>query len=580
MNILFIVAGSAIIFIVAYLTYGKFLAQKVFGLDDGKKTPAVEVNDGLDYVPAKKNMLLGQHFSAIAAAGPINGPIIAGVMFGWAPALLWIIVGSIFIGGVHDMGALVASVRHKARSITDVIRVNVGKRAWIIFMLFIWITLVYIIVAFTDLTAGSFVGMVTLENGEKVLGGSIAASSLLYLLLPIVMGLLMKFAHLKEKWALCIFLPLVAVAIWAGKFMPIDLPGIDPANTAVMAKAWSVVILLYCVVASVVPMWALLQPRGALGGYFLYAALIAGAIGVIFGGYPISYPAFTKISMDGGLGSGFWFPMFPLLFVTVACGACSGFHSLVSSGTTSKQIERESDAKPIGYGAMLLEGMVAVVSLACVMIVAQGDPLTAKAPNFIYASGIGKFLSLIGFSPAFGVSFGLLAFTTFVYDTLDVCTRLGRYIFEELTGLRNWVGRMLGTLLTAGLPIFFIFQTMTDAKGNPIPAWKTFWNTFGASNQLLAALALIGVTVWLLKTSKHKKAWIVSFVPAVFMFLISNWSLLDSINRAWIVRQPGIHPAIPIVAIILVILSVMLAIETVVALATKQGGETLDPAAA
>jgi carbon starvation protein len=573
MNILFVVAGSAVIFVLAYLTYGKFLAKKVFALDDGRKTPSVEVNDGLDYVPAKKNMLLGQHFSAIAAAGPINGPILAGVMFGWAPALFWIIVGSIFIGGVHDMGSLIASVRHKARSITDVIRTNVSNRAWIVFMLFIWITLVYIIVAFTDLTAGSFVGLVTLESGEKVGGGAIASSSILYLILPVIMGFLMKFAKLKEKWALLIFLPLVAVAIWVGKYIPISLPAWLAPTDASAIKAWGVIILLYCVVASVVPVWALLQPRGALGGYFLYAALIAAAIGVIFGGYPIQYPAFTKLSMDaGGLGAGFWFPMMPLLFITIACGACSGFHSLVSSGTTSKQIEKESDAKPIGYGAMLLEGMVAVVSLACVMIVAKGDPLVNKAPNFVYAAGIGRFLSLIGLSPAFGISFGLMAFTTFVYDTLDVCTRLGRYIFEELTGLRNKVGRALGTLLTAGVPIIFLFQTMTDAKGNPIPAWKTFWNTFGASNQLLAALALIGVTVWLVKTAKNKRVWLVAFIPAVFMFVMSNWSLLDSVNKAWILKTPGIHPAIPIVAIILVVLSVLVAVETIIALATRKGG--------
>ncbi len=570
MNVLFIVAGCGILFVIAYLTYGKFLAKKVFNLDDSRPTPAVEMNDGLDYVPAKKNMLLGQHFSAIAAAGPINGPILAGTLFGWLPALFWIVIGSIFIGGVHDMGSLIASVRNKARSITDVIRANVSKRAWIVFMIFIWITLVYIIVAFTDLVAGSFVGQVKLENDQVVRGGGIAASSLLYLMLPVIMGLLMKFAKLKENWALVIFLPLVAVSIWVGQYIPINLPGIDPANVALGQKVWGIIILVYCVVASVVPVWALLQPRGALGGYLLYGALITAAIGLVFGGYPVQFPAFTK---DPGMGSGFWFPMLPLLFITIACGACSGFHSLVSSGTTSKQLSKESEAKPIGYGAMLLEGMVAIVALSCVMIVAKDDPLASKAPNFIYASGIGKFLSLIGVNPALGISFGLLAFTTFVYDTLDVCTRLGRYIFEELTGLRNWIGRALGTLLTAGVPVLFLFQTMTDAKGNPIPAWKTFWNTFGASNQLLAALALIGVTVWLVRTAKNKKAWIVAFVPALFMFCMSNWSLLDSINKAWMLKTPGIHPAIPVVALILVALSVMVAVETIIALITRKGSE-------
>jgi carbon starvation protein len=572
MSILLVVAGSAIVFILAYLTYGKYLSRRVFGLDDSKTTPAVEVNDGNDFVPAKKGMLLGQHFSAIAAAGPINGPILAGAMFGWAPALFWIIVGSIFIGGVHDMGSLVASIRNKARSITDVIRVNVSKRAWILFMIFIWITLIYIIVAFTDLTAGSFVGAVTLENGDKVQGGAIAASSLLYLLLPVAMGLLMRYAKLPEKWALCIFLPLVAVAIWAGRYMPINLPGIDPSNLVAGQKAWSVIILVYCLIASVVPVWALLQPRGALGGYFLYAALITAAIGVIFGGYKVEYPAFTRLSAEG---SGFWFPMFPLIFITIACGACSGFHSLVSSGTTSKQLQKESDAKPVAYGAMLLEGMVAVVSLACIMIVPKDSSLAKAAPNFIYASGIGRFLQLIGIDPTFGISFGLLAFTTFVYDTLDVCTRLGRYIFEELTGWKTWAGRLVGTLLTAAVPLVFIFQTM-EINGKPVTAWRAFWNTFGASNQLLAALALIGVTVWLLKTAKHKRVWLVAFIPAVFMFVMSNWSLISSIVDKWGKGSAAIHPAVPWVSLILVVLSVLVAIETVVALASHKKGVAVE----
>jgi carbon starvation protein len=312
-----------------------------------------------------------------------------------------------------------------------------------------------------------------------------------------------------------------------------------------------------------VPMWALLQPRGALGGYFLYVALIAAAIGVMFGGYTVQYPAFTKpVGSDG-----FWFPMFPLLFITIACGACSGFHALVSSGTTCKQLEKDSDAKPIGYGAMLLEGLVAVVSLACVMILAKSSPLVAKAPNFIYASGIGSFLELIGIPAVYGISFGLLAFTTFVYDTLDVCTRLGRYIIEEMTGWKNWMGKFFGTLLTAGVPVYFIFYTITDAKGVPIPAWRVFWNTFGASNQLLAALALIGVTVWLLKTGKSAKYWLVSFIPAVLMFLMSNWALTVAVYDGWVLGKG--HPAIPFVSVILIVLSIMVAVETTAAMLKK-----------
>lgn len=557
MNVLFVVIGAGILLLFAYYSYGRFLSKKVFQLDDSKITPSVEINDGSDYVPAKKGMLLGQHFSAIAAAGPINGPILASVMFGWVPALLWVLVGSVFIGGIHDMGSLVASIRHKANSITEVIRINVSNRAWILFMVFVWISLVYVIIAFTDITASSFVGMVTLESGATVTGGAIASSSIMYLILPIIMGLLMRYTKLSENKALLIFLPLVGVAIWAGQLLPVNLPISDLATAQ---KAWGIIILVYCLIASVLPMWLLLQPRGAIGGYFLYASLIVAAIGLIFGGYSINYPAFVNIDPNGSLTSSFWFPMFPVLFITIACGACSGFHALVSSGTTCKQLEKESDAKPIGYGAMLLEGMVAVVSIACVMILSKDSQMITKAPNFIYASGIGRFMELVGISATFGITFGLMAFTTFVYDTLDVCTRLGRYIVEELTGLKNWYGTVLGTLLSAGIPVFFIFQTMTDAKGNHVPAWKIFWSTFGASNQLLAALALIGITIWLLNTRKNSKVWLASFIPAVLMFVMSNWALMIDVHKGWVLGKG--HPSVPWISLVLIILSVLVAIET------------------
>jgi carbon starvation protein len=200
------------------------------------------------------------------------------------------------------------------------------------------------------------------------------------------------------------------------------------------------------------------------------------------------------------------------------------------------------------------------------MIVAKDDPLVSKAPNFIYASGIGRFLELIHIPAAFGISFGLMAFTTFVYDTLDVCTRLGRYIIEELTGIKNLGGRLAGTILTSGVPLFFIFQTMTDGNGNPIPAWRTFWNVFGASNQVLAALALVGVSVWLMNTRRGSKAWMAAFFPAVFMFVISDWSLVQSVIGKWVVGNPAIHPSVPFVAVILIALSAWVAVETALAM--------------
>lgn len=568
MSILVIVAGASLILWIAYRTYGAFLARTVFRLDDSRTTPAVEKADGNDYVAADASFLAGQHFSAIAAAGPITGPILAGTLFGWAPALIWILLGSVFIGGVHDMGALIASVRHKARSISDVVRQNVSTRAHILFMLFIWITLVYVIVAFTDITAGSFVGVITLDNGAKLPGGAIATSSLLYLALPVVMGLFLRFTRMKLWVATLIFLPLVGVAIWLGQFIPLSLDTIFGLHPADAAKIWDVFILGYCLVAAMLPMWMLLQPRGHLGGYFLYAALIAAAIGVVFGGFTIQYPPF----LAGGENMGaFFFPMFPFLFITVACGACSGFHALVGSGTTSKQLKRESDARPVGYGMMLLEGLVAVVSLACLMILAPDNPLAKKAPNLIYASGIGSFLQLLGIPAALGVSFGLMAFTTFVYDTLDVCTRLGRYIIEELTGWKGTAGKLFSTILTAGVPLYFVMQTMTDARGAPIAAWRVFWNTFGASNQLLAGLALVGVTVWLINSRPGTRIWLVSFIPAVWMFGMSNWALVSSIVDPWILGKPAAHPAIPVVSVVLIVLAGLMAVETALAIVRKSG---------
>lgn len=563
MSILFIVLGCSVIFLVGYLTYGKFLANKVFQLDDSRETPACTMEDGVDYVPADAKYLAGQHFSAIAAAGPIVGPIVAGTLFGWVPALIWVLLGSIFVGGVHDMGAIVASIRHKARSITEVVRENVSQRAFLLFMVFIWITLVYIIVAFTDITARSFVGVITLEDGTKLAGGALATSSIIYIILPIIMGLLLKFTRMNLWVATAIFLPLVGVAVWIGPYIPLSLDTMLSMTPNDASKIWAALILVYCLVCAVLPIWMLLQPRGHLGGFFLYASLAAAAIGVIFGGYTVKYPAFVKNYDDLGA---FFFPMFPILIITVACGACSGFHSLVGSGTTCKQLKKESDARPIGYGMMLVEGLVAVISLACLMILLPSDPLAKKAPNFIYASGIGSFLGLIGISPALGISFGLMAFTTFVYDTLDICTRLGRYIIEELTGLKGMIGKTLGSLLTSVVPLIFVLTTVADAKGNPIPAWRVFWNTFGASNQLLAALALIGITVWLLNSRKDSKVWLVSFFPAVWMFCMSNWALIIAIRDAWILNKPGIHVAVPWASLVLVVLAVLVAVETFVSI--------------
>jgi carbon starvation protein len=555
MSLLTVVVFCVAFLLVAYFTYGRLLARW-FELDDRRPTPGCEMADGVDYVPIEPKFLITQHFSAIAAAGPIVGPILAGVMFGWAPALIWILVGSVFIGGVHDFSALVASVRHKARSIAEVVRAHMTRRSYVLFLIYVWLALVYVVVAFTDITASSFVGVQTLENGQQVAGGAIATSSLLYLALPILMGLLLRYARLPLGVATAIFLPLVGVAIWVGQYIPFDLAKTLGIENPSAQKAWDVLLLVYCFVASIVPMWLLLQPRGHLGGYFLFFALAGGALGLAFGGKTVQYPAFIGWSSAKGL------PLFPLLFITIACGACSGFHALVASGTTCKQLKRETDATVVGYGAMLMEGMVAIVSLCCVMMLVRSAPILADPkPNFIYAQGIGSFLEVLGIPAAFGVSFGLMAFTTFVYDTLDVSTRLGRYILQELMGWKGALGRYLATGITAAVPLLFVMRTTLDKSGKVIPAWRAFWDLFGASNQLLAALTLLAVTVWLVKSRKAWWAWLVTGLPMLWMYVMSLWALVRFVRP--LLAGEALSEPVPWVSAVLIVLALLLLVEAV-----------------
>ena len=554
MSLLLVVASCAVILLIAYRLYGGLLTR-LLKLDPAAATPAVTLRDDVDYAPIDQRFLLGQHFSAIAAAGPIVGPILACAMFGWVPALCWIVLGAIFIGGVHDLTALTASIRHKARSIAEVVREHMTRRSYILFLTFVWLALVYIIVAFADITASSFVGRVAVdesEHAECVLGPGIATSSLLYLALPIVMGLLLRFAKLPLWLATVIFLPLVGVAIWVGQYIPFDLAALLGVSDPTAQKVWNVALLAYCYVASIVPMWLLLQPRGHLGGYFLYLALAAAALGLVLGGKTVAFPAFKGWECDKG-------PLVPLLFITIACGACSGFHSLVASGTTSKQLRRETDAKLIGYGAMLLEGLVAIVSLCCVMMLAADSPLLKKGPNWLYALGIGSFLGVVGIPAMFGVSFGLMAFTTFVYDTLDVCTRLGRYVVQELTGWHGRFGRFFATAVTAGAPLYFLLQDPVRKGDKLEPIWRTFWDLFGASNQLLAALTLVGVTVWLWRTRRAAWVWLVTGLPAAWMYVVSIWALVRLIQVNF---AGGLNAKpVPWIALVLIGLAVLMLIE-------------------
>ena len=542
MSLFWVALAVGILFIAAYFSYGRFLA-KHFDLRDERKTPASEINDGVDFVPAKKRFLLSQHFSAIAAAGPIAGPILAAIWFGWFPVLLWVVGGAIFFGAVHDFASLVGSVRHRAVSVVELVKRYLGPRGHIFFLIFVWFSLIYVITAFTDLTSSSFV------NPE--LGGGVATSSIFYLVLGVLMGVVLYRFKVPLGLATLIFLPLVLLSIWYGQKVPIRIPA---ASFASPQQIWNVILLAYCFVASIIPVWMLLQPRGYLGGFFLYGTLLAGVFGLLLGGEKIEYPAFIGFTSEKGM------PLFPLLFVTVACGACSGFHGIVCSGTTSKQVAKETDCHAVGYGGMLLEGLVALISLSTVMILAKSDPLISSTPDRIYADGLSRFIHHFGVPRGFARSFALLAFTTFIYDTLDVATRLARYIFEELMGWKRFWGRMAATLISLLIPLFCVSLKMTDGSGNLIPAWRVFWTIFGTSNQLLAALTLMTLSVWLMRSGK---SWWMSAIPMVFMMVMTLWALVILMKPMWM-KLLAPTPAldfIGLIALLLFILAILLITE-------------------
>jgi len=499
--------GACLLFALAYIKYGKFLSR-VFELNDKNHAPSHTMYDGVDYVPTPAPILFGHHFSSIAGAGPVVGPIIAGLAFGWLPVWIWVIFGAILIGGVHDFASLVISVRNKARSIAEVVKMYMSVRAYRLMLAFIWLSLVYVLTVFTDLTAATF----------KADGG-VATSSILFMVLAVGFGLVIYKLKMPLPWATVIFVSLLFASIWLGQQIPLN--NIPPIFGDV-TKTWSIVLIAYCFIASVVPVWMLLQPRDYLSSFLLYGSILGGFIGILFGGLPLKYPAFKGwVSPDIG-------PMFPILFVTVACGAISGFHAVVGSGTSSKQIKKETSALPIGYGAMLVEGLVAVIALCTVMMIGANDPLASREPLAVYGAGIGRFFSVFGIPARYGNSLGILALSAFILTTLDTATRLARYILQEFFNAEKNRVRYLSTAATLFLPMVFVLVNFKDASGAIVPAWKIIWPVFGATNQLLAGLALMVAAVWLKK--KGKPVWFV-IAPMIFMLAMTMWALFIIISQ-------------------------------------------------
>lgn len=558
----FILVAVIVLFWIAFKTYGHWMSR-VFGLDDRHVVPSEGQYDGIDHVPTKTPVLLGHHFSSIAGAGPIVGPILAGLFFGWVPALLWIVAGSIFVGGVHDFGSTIASVRHKARSVAELAKQYITPTAYKLFLAFIFLALVYVIVVFMDLTAATFVNV-------DMNGGGVAISAGLFVLLALVMGYGMMRGGMGLRTGTLIFLPLVLLAIWVGDALTIEehiLPALggSPKNT------WNAILIGYCLVAAITPVWILLQPRDYLSSWLLYLSVLGAGIGMLIGAFTGaaalsgSWPAFVSADDVTALGVPHLGPLFPILFITVACGACSGFHSIVASGTTAKQIKCESDTRRVGYGAMLIEGVVAVIALATVMILSFGEEALRSDPIAVYARGIGQFLGSFGINPRFGAHFGLLALSTFLLTTLDTCTRLGRYVVQEAL---DWEkneprGRLYATLLTLLLPGALVFMTYTDpASGQVLPAWRAVWPVFGATNQLLAALALLAVTVWLKRTGR---TWAFAGLPMAFMLVMTMTAL------GMLILRHGLS-LIGVIATALFLLGLMLAVEAARAFRLRELG--------
>ncbi|PXA05313.1 carbon starvation protein A [Coraliomargarita sinensis] len=488
-----LLALSAILLALAYRFYGVFL-EKRCGIDPDRETPACEINDGVDYVPTRASVLFGHHFSSIAGAGPIVGPVIAAAAFGWLPTWVWIILGSAFVGGVHDFGSTLMSLRYRGRSITTTCRNLVGETTGKLFLIFVVLALVYVIVVFLDLTVTGFVDQ-----------PAVATASGWFIVVALLFGLVARRAGISYKIVVPLFVVLTYLGLWVG----VQFPAAD------MGKGfWTGAVLLYCYCAAILPVGVLMQPRDFLSATFLYAIMLLGVLGLILHGGGFDLPAYTSFE-PSDLNY-----LVPFLFITVACGACSGFHSVVSSGTTSKQIRTERDVKKVSYGAMLVEGLLAVFALACIGVVGgigEGGPVGT------FAGGSAIFFESLGIPHSVGLTFATLAVSTFLLTTLDTCTRLTRFLLEEFFEWRSQSSRYVGTALVLVLPGFAAFGTFTAPDGSVLPVWKAIWPLFGSTNQLLAALALITFVVFL----KHRRiAFGFALIPAALMVVMPMTALV------------------------------------------------------
>ena len=529
--LLIILAAIALLFI-GYVVYGSWLAKQ-WGIDPARKTPALEKEDGVDYLAAKPAVLMGHHFSSIAGAGPINGPIMAAV-FGWVPVFLWCVIGGIFFGGLQDFGSLFASIRNDGKSVGEIIKQSLGKTSKKLFIIFALLVLILVIASFVNVVAGTFL---TVFSADAVTKRGVVANptnnqttamiSVLFIVLAVVYGIVTNRFGVKTLPAtiggiICI----VGIVIFGLNF-----------GLSFNRNFWIVVVALYIAVASLIPVWIMLQPRDYLSSFLLYAMMLIAFVGIFVGTFSsrdvtFSIPAFTGFKVGGNF-------IFPTLFITVACGACSGFHSLIASGTTSKQLDSEKTAKAVGYGSMLIESALGIVSLIAVGVVWEAwKGKEFGSPSAAFGAGIATLFADKGTSVYNTITALLtLAVSVFALTSLDSATRLSRFMFSELflkddevtwkdaTGVRKLLANPLfGTAL-----MVIIGSTLGALKLSAI------WSLFGAANQLLAGIALLAVAAWLGEVGKNNKMF---FIPMIFMLAATLTQLVITV-----IKQTGVIAA-------------------------------------
>ena len=544
MNGLVIVLIGIVALAAGYLLYGRWLAKK-WGIDPNAKTPAYTHEDGQDYVPSSKFTVFSHQFSSIAGAGPVTGPILASV-FGWVPVLLWLIIGGLFFGAVQDFGALYASVKNEGKSMGMIIEKYIGKTGRKLFMLFCWLFTLLVIAAFTDMVAGTFNG-VGLDSAGTAYANSAAASiSMLFIVVAVIFGVIQKHVGKMNEWVKAV----VAIALLVVMFaVGMKLP-IYASKTA-----WIYIIMAYLFLASVLPMWLLMQPRDYMTTFMLLGMIIGAVVGVVVAHPHMQLNAFNGFNVNG---SG----LFPTLFVTIACGAVSGFHSLVSSGTSSKTVSNEKDMPMIGYGAMVVESLLGIVALVVVGAVAVGGTKPEGTPFAIFSSGVAGFLEKLGVPVQVATVFMTMCVSALALTSLDSVARIGRMSFQELfygdstdpekmtPAQRVLTNKYFATVIT----LFFGYLLTLGGYNN-------IWPLFGSANQLLAAMVLIALAVFLKTTGRT--GWTL-YIPMFVMLAVTFTALVQ--KTIALVSNIAAHNATflvdglqLIVALLLMILGVLVA---------------------